>query len=150
MLRAGKGLVDRVDALTRLNRQSGVGMALVTHTLADLEALPDQADQLKAMGFAERAGYIICGGLPAAEIPKLSRVVRFSKREEALITDWASPPSWDPETAKEAPPPGRGKFLVKVGGRPGIPVELRHHPGRGRPARHQQTVGSYKVMGRDR
>jgi hypothetical protein len=124
VLRAGKGLVDRVDALTRLNRQTGVGMALVTHTLADLEALPDQADQLKAMGFAERAGYIICGGLPAAEIPKLSRVVRFSKREEALITDWASPPSWDPETAKEAPPPGRGKFLVKVGGRPGIPVEL--------------------------
>ena len=124
VLRAGKGLVDRVDALTRLNRQTGVGMALVTHTLADLEALPDQADQLKAMGFAERAGYIICGGLPAAELPKLSRVVRFSKREESLITDWASPPSWDPETAKEAPPPGRGKFLVKVGGRPGIPVEL--------------------------
>ena len=124
VLRAGRGLVDRVDALTRLNRQTGVGMALVTHTLADLEALPDQADQLKAMGFAERAGYIICGGLPAAELPKLSRVVRFSKREESLITDWASPPSWDPETAKEAPPPGRGKFLVKVGGRPGIPVEL--------------------------
>ena len=124
VLRAGKGLVDRVDALTRLNRQTGVGMALVTHTLADLEALPDPADQLKAMGFAERAGYIICGGLPAAEIPKLSRVVRFSGREEALITDWASPPSWDPETAKEAPPPGRGKFLLKVGGRPGIPVEL--------------------------
>ena len=48
----------------------------------------------------------------------------FSKREESLITDWASPPSWGPETAKEAPPPGRGKFLVKVGGRPGIPVEL--------------------------
>jgi hypothetical protein len=123
VLRAGKGLVDRVDALTRLNRQAGVGMALVTHTLADLEALPDAADQLKAMGFAERAGYIICGGLPANEIPRLSKVVHFSKREEELITDWASPPSWDPESAKEAPPPGLGKFLVKVGGRPGIPVE---------------------------
>ena len=123
VLRAGKGLVDRVDALTRLNRQAGVGMALVTHTLADLEALPDQADQLKAMGFAERAGYIVCGGLPANEIPKLSRVVHFSEREELLITDWASPPSWDPESNKEAPPPGLGKFLVKVGGRPGVPLE---------------------------
>jgi hypothetical protein len=25
---------------------------------------------------------------------------------------------------QEAPPPGRGKFLIKVGGRPGIPVEV--------------------------
>jgi hypothetical protein len=39
------------------------------------EALPEVADQLKAMGFAERAGYSICGGLPAQEIPKLSSVV---------------------------------------------------------------------------
>ena len=128
VLRAGKGLVDRVDALTRLNRQAGVGMALVTHTLADLEALPDQSDQLKAMGFAERSGYIVCGGLPAKEIPRLSKVVHFSQREEQLITDWASPPSWDPESNKEAPPPGLGKFLVKVGGRPGIPHECAMTP----------------------
>ena len=67
------------------------------------------------MGFAERAGYILCGGLPAKEIPRLSKVVHFSKREEELIIDWASPPSWDPESNKEAPPPGLGKFLVKVG-----------------------------------
>jgi len=75
------------------------------------------------MGFAERSGYIICGGLPAKEIPRLSQVVHFSGAEEALITDWASPPSWDPESNTEAPPPGLGKFLVKVGGRPGIPLE---------------------------
>jgi hypothetical protein len=103
-------------------------MALVTHTLADLEALPDQSDQLKAMGFAERSGYIVCGGLPAKEIPRLSKVVHFSQREEQLITDWASPPSWDPESNKEAPPPGLGKFLVKVGGRPGIPLECAMTP----------------------
>ena len=34
------------------------------------------------------------------------------------------PPAWDPHTGREAAPPGRGKFLVKVGGRPGIPVEV--------------------------
>src|SRR5690606_35205963 len=32
-LRAGRGMVDRVDALTRLNRQRGVGMAMISHTM---------------------------------------------------------------------------------------------------------------------
>jgi hypothetical protein len=39
-----------------------------------------------------------------------------------MVTEWSSPPSWDPRSSGEAIPPGRGKFLIKVGGRPGIPV----------------------------
>jgi hypothetical protein len=124
VLRAGRGLVDRVDALTRLNRQRGLGQAMITHTMADLLALPDPADQLKAKGFAERAGMVICGGLPHAEIPLMNEVVRMSSAESRMIVDWSTPPSWDPTINRDGDPPGRGKFLVKVGGRPGIPFKV--------------------------
>jgi hypothetical protein len=129
VLRAGEGLVDRVDALTRLNRQKGVGMALITHTMADLLALPNEADRMKAQGFAERAGFIATAGLAADQLPALERVVALSEPERELITSWSSPPSWDVVAEQEAPPPGRGKFLIKVGGRPGIPVEVVMTPG---------------------
>lgn len=124
VLRAGRGLVDRVDALTRLNRQHGVGMAMITHTLSDMVALPDEADRVKAKGFAERAGFMICGGLPAAEMGPLREIVGLSEREQSMVTAWSTPPAWDTEAGREMDPPGRGKFLIKVGGRPGIPLEV--------------------------
>lgn len=124
VLRAGRGLVDRVDALTRLNRQRGVGQAMITHTMGDLIALEDRADQIKAKGFADRAGMVICGGLPEAEMEAVTEVVRLSSAEQRMIIDWSTPPSWDPSLGREAEPPGRGNFLVKVGGRPGIPFHV--------------------------
>ncbi|GAA3125312.1 hypothetical protein [Nonomuraea salmonea] len=124
VLRAGRGLVDRVDALTRLNRQRGVGQAMITHTMSDLLALTEEADRLKARGFAERAGMILCGGLPEAELSALTQVVGMSAAEQRMIVDWSTPPSWDNARARDGEPPGRGKFLVKVGGRPGIPVHV--------------------------
>ena len=62
-------MIDRVDALTRLNRQFGVGVAMITHTMKDLLSLPTEEDRMKAAGLVERAGMGICGGLPAAEMP---------------------------------------------------------------------------------
>lgn len=124
-LRAGRGMVDRVDALTRLNRQRGVGMAMISHTMSDLLALPTEEDRMKARGFVERSGMVICGGLPAAEMPQLTAAVPFSEAEQELLIGWQDPPAWDPSTGREAEPPGRGKFLVKVGGRPGIPVDVQ-------------------------
>ncbi|MGH3265599.1 MAG: ATP/GTP-binding protein, partial [Trebonia sp.] len=41
-LRAGAGMVDRVDELTRLNRQWGTGVAMCTHTMSDLDGLPNR------------------------------------------------------------------------------------------------------------
>jgi hypothetical protein len=124
VLRSGRGLVDRVDALTRLNRQRGLGQVMITHTMADLLALADHADQLKAKGFAERAGMVICGGLPQSEMSMVNEVVRMSSAEQGMIVDWSTPASWDPTLNQDNEPPGRGRFLVKVGGRPGIPFKV--------------------------
>lgn len=124
-LRAGRGMVDRVDALTRLNRQRGVGVAMISHTMSDLLALPTPEDRMKARGFVERSGMVICAGLPSAEMPQLTAAVPLSRAEQDLLIGWQDPPAWDPATGRESEPPGRGKFLVKVGGRPGIPVYVQ-------------------------
>jgi hypothetical protein len=123
-LRAGKGMVDRVDALTRLNRQRGVGLAMISHTMSDLLALPTESDRMKAKGFVERSGMVIASGLPAAEMPMLTSAVPLSKAEQDLLTSWQDPGAWDTGAGREAEPPGRGKFLIKVGGHPGIPVKV--------------------------
>ena len=122
-LRAGRGMVDRIDALTRLNRQRGVGTVMVSHTMSDLLALPGEEDRMKARGFVERSGVVICGGLPGAEMPMLDSVVRLSRAEQDLLVGWQDPPAWE-SVGPGSGPPGRGKFLVKVGGRPGIPVQV--------------------------
>jgi len=120
VLRSGVGMVDNVDALTRLNRTQGVGMAQITHTLSDLRALAHAEDIAKARGFVERAGAIIVGGLPSQELDELSAVVPFTRAERDLITSWSTPPSWDDRTG----PPGMGNFLLKIGRRPGVPMHL--------------------------
>lgn len=121
-LRAGRGMVDRVDALTRLNRQRGVGLAMISHTMSDLLALPTDEDRMKARGFVERAGMVVCGGLPGAEMPMLTSAVPLSRAEQELLTSWQDPGTWDSGPGSE--PPGRGKFLIKVGGHPGIPIKV--------------------------
>lgn len=121
-LRVGHGLVQRIDALTRLNRQRGVGQVMITHTVSDLE-LPDAHETAMAKGFIERSAIVICGGLPDAEMAKLQEVVRYSKAEEDMVVSWKTPPGWDSDN-RAADPPGMGKFLIKVGGRPGIPVQV--------------------------
>ena len=123
-LRAGKGMVDRVDALTRLNRARGVGLAMISHTMSDLLSLASEEDRMKARGFVERSGMVICGGLPGAEMPLLTSAVAMSQAEQDTLMSWQDPPAWDPTSGREAEPPGRGRFLIKVGGRPGIPVRV--------------------------
>ncbi|WP_373287097.1 ATP/GTP-binding protein [Wenjunlia tyrosinilytica] len=121
-LRAASGIVDRIDALTRLNRSLGMGDAKITHTLKDAEALGTDADRAKARGFVERAGMVVCAGLPRAEMEELGKVVGLSRREIELVSSWSSPAGWGGRERDE--PPGRGRFLVKVGGRPGIPIRV--------------------------
>jgi hypothetical protein len=122
-LRAASGIVDRIDALTRLNRSLGLSDAKITHTLKDAEALGSEADKAKARGFVERAGMVACAGLPKAEMEDLGRVIDLSRREIDLVSSWSSPPGWAQNSTNEEPP-GRGRFLIKVGGRPGIPIRV--------------------------
>ncbi|WP_219817561.1 ATP/GTP-binding protein [Rathayibacter tritici] len=122
-LRAGHGLVDRLDETTRLNRQEGIGVAMISHTMSDLDAL-DEQDRKKALGFVERAGMVIMGGLPKREMPMLSTVIPLTATEQANVSSWQDPPAWDSTTGEEAKPPGLGNFLIKVGGRPGIPLHV--------------------------
>ncbi|MCA2211841.1 ATP/GTP-binding protein [Jidongwangia harbinensis] len=122
-LRAASGIVDRIDALTRLNRSLGLGDAKITHTLKDAEALGTEADKAKARGFVERAGMVACAGLPRAEMEDLGKVVGLSRREIELVSSWSSPPGWA-QSGDHEEPPGRGRFLIKVGGRPGIPIRV--------------------------
>ncbi|WP_286250668.1 ATP/GTP-binding protein [Streptomyces graminofaciens] len=122
-LRAASGIVNRIDALTRLNRTMGVGSVMITHTLKDAAALDSSADRAKADGLAERAGMVVCAGLPERELEDLSRIVHLSRAEIDLVSSWSSPEGWNAADGPDGAP-GRGKFLIKVGGRPGVPFRL--------------------------
>ena len=66
---------------------------------------------------------VICGGLPASEMALLTKAVPLSRQEQQKLVSWQDPPAWDSH-GTDVEPPGRGKFLIKVGGRPGIPVHI--------------------------
>jgi hypothetical protein len=119
-LRGASGLVEHADALTRLNRQRGMASVMVTHSLADLDALPTAEDRAKAQGFVERSAIKILAGLPPRELHRIGDVVRLTGPEEQLVASWAAPEAWFPGSIH----PGRGKYLIKTGDRPGLPVAL--------------------------
>lgn len=124
-LRTGHGMIDRVDASTRLNRSQGVGLLYITHTLADLASAVDEADRAKASGIAERCGCHIYFGLPRGEIPKVMLVMPLTVEEQDMLVGWNTAESWDPGTGKRQDPPGLGHCLIKVSGRVGIPLVVK-------------------------
>ena len=122
-MRGAPGLVDRADTLTRINRQKGMGQIMLTHSLADLDALPTEADRAKARGFVERCAITILAGLPPRELSAVAPVVgHLSTEERRMVASWSTPTSWAGGTQH----PGRGKYLIKAGLRSGIPVELEY------------------------
>ena len=64
-LRGAPGLVEYADSLTRLNRAKD--SIMITHSLADLDALATEEDRAKARGFIERSAITVMGGLPPRE-----------------------------------------------------------------------------------
>lgn len=119
-LRGAPGLVEYADSLTRLNRAKGMASIMITHSLADLDALPTEEDRAKARGFMERSAITVLGGLPPRELHRVSQVTPLTTPEAELVASWSAPDSWQ----SGARHPGRGKYLIKTGERLGIPIEL--------------------------
>ncbi|WP_431030934.1 ATP/GTP-binding protein [Plantibacter sp. RU18] len=124
-LRVGRGIVDRADSLTRLNRHEGIGQLMVSHTLRDFDTVENEADRKKAQSFAERSGMIIMGGLPKSEMESVARIREMTNAERARIVSWGDSKKITSNSTGEAVPYGRGKFLVKLGNAPGIPITTR-------------------------
>ena len=119
-LRGAPGLVEYADALTRLNRAKGMASIMITHSLADLDALATEEDRAKARGFMERSAISVLAALPPRELAKVSEITPLTGPERELVASWSAPESWQAGGRH----PGRGKYLIKTGGRIGIPVEL--------------------------
>jgi len=93
---------------------------MITHSLADLDALATVEDRAKARGFIERSAITVMGGLPPRELARVHEITPLTEPEQELVTSWSAPDSWQPGARH----PGRGKYLIKTGERLGIPIEL--------------------------
>lgn len=123
LLRASDTLVYRVDKLTRLNRELGVGQIMASHTMNDLRLATEELTRV-AWGFVERSAMVFLGGLVDREFGNLKEVFSLSQREQGFITDWAQEGTVDPTTGRSPGPRGRGKFMLKLGKQPGIPFQV--------------------------
>jgi hypothetical protein len=119
-LRGAPGLVEHADSLTRLNRAKGMASLMITHSLADLDALPTEEDRAKARGFIDRAAITVLAALPPRELARVSEITPLTRPERDLVASWSAPDSWQPGARH----PGRGKYLLKTGGRLGIAFDL--------------------------
>jgi len=115
-LRGAPGLVEHADTLTRLNRAKGMASIMITHSLADLEALASEEDRAKARGFIDRSAIKVLAALPPRELEQLNRITPLTGPEQQMVAGWSAPDSWRPGARH----PGRGKYLIKTGGRLGI------------------------------
>lgn len=130
-MRAAKGIVDRVDELSRTNRSKGTAELKVTHSPKDMLSLPDPEDRVKAAGLAERSGLLGLMALTTEDLRELSKVKPLTDKEIQLVSSFNAASAWgkkprrpqDEDDASTAPP-GAGKILFKVEGRPGVPVQM--------------------------
>ena len=144
VLGVGNGIVWRVDEVTRVQREQGTGSLFTTHTVKDLQAFDSMEDRQRAMGFLDRARVKVCFPLPEDEASLMEGKVNLNEKEAATLAEWATTPRGidDPVvseiseaawaegvratgTETNTVPPGMGKFLIKEGEQPGIPVQMR-------------------------
>lgn len=122
-LRAGPGMVDAMDAITRLNRSKGEVSLMLTHSLGDLQALPTAEDRAKAVGLMERCDTTVLAAMPSSELARFSGQKPLTDRERQLVASWAAPTATGVDGTTQIHP-GRGRYLIKIGHRVGIPAAL--------------------------
>ncbi|WP_260616312.1 hypothetical protein [Streptomyces sp. WAC06128] len=132
-LRSGPGLVDAMDAISRLNRTTNDVTIYVTHSLLDVEALPTEQDWAKARGLMDRCDTWVIGASSEEELRRVTGKRSLTEQERMMIGSWSSPtstgldidPTYDdadgtaPLEEEGARHPGRGKYLIKIGTGPG-------------------------------
>lgn len=119
VLRASLQMVDRIDAITRLNRQLLLPQIMCTHTMEDLRLATEEATA-KAWGFVERSEMVYLGGLAPKEMGNLDQVFAMPEKERSMITTWSDTIT----STGTGEPAGLGLFLLKLGSNPGIPFHL--------------------------
>ena len=127
-LQVSPGMVDRIQALTRLNRTVGIGQLMVSHSMADFNTLPTEEDRIKATGLVERSKLLFLGGLPRKEMPLLEGVMPFSQEEKDMMISWGAQGTYDQFSQTVTPPAGMGKFLLKFSDSPGYAFSLQLSP----------------------
>ncbi|MFD8145173.1 ATP-binding protein [Streptomyces sp. NPDC059708] len=138
-LRSGPGLVDAMDAISRLNRTTDDVTIYVTHSLLDVEALPTEMDRAKARGLMDRCDTWVIGASSEEELGRVTGKRSLTEQERMMIGSWSSATSTGldidptvhgdddgglPAEEEGTRHPGRGKYLIKVGTRPGIAAAL--------------------------
>ena len=126
-LRAGAGMVDAFDAMSRLSRARGEVTIMVTHSLMDTEALPTAMDRAKAAGLIERADTLILAAQPLAELHRVAARQPLTDSEIDLVASWASPTATGLDGGALTHP-GRGQALLKLGQGIGTPFRLMLTP----------------------
>lgn len=121
-LRSGPGLVDAMDAISRLNRTTNDITIYVAHSLLDMEALPTEADRAKARGLMDRCDTWVIGASSDEELLRVTGKRTLTEQERAMIASWASATTTGLDTGQVHP--GRGKYLIKVGTSPGIAAAM--------------------------
>ncbi|WP_079185813.1 ATP-binding protein [Streptomyces sp. NBRC 110465] len=122
-LRAGPGIVDAFDSMTRLNRARNEVTLFITHSLRDPESLPTPQDRAKALGMIDRCDSMILGALSVGELERVSAQRPLTDAEIALIASWSSSAGTGLDGTRQVHP-GRGKYMLRLGTRPGTPVRL--------------------------
>jgi hypothetical protein len=122
-LRSGPGLVDAMDAISRLNRTTDDVTIYVTHSILDSESLPTEEDRSKARGLMDRCDTWILGASSKEELGRVTGKRALTEQERMMIESWSSATSTGLDTTDQVHP-GRGKYLIKIGTRPGIAVSM--------------------------